>query len=73
MAISSIVNSTNFVLAYKVGTSEDGKDILKSTSWKCNSSASNDAIFRLGISMSTLFPYGVFDILKVVTSSLIEE
>lgn len=73
MAINSVINSTNFSIVFKAGITEDGKDILKTASWKCNPSASNEDIFNLGSALSVLYPFGIFDVLKEVNSSLVEE
>lgn len=73
MAVTSVINSTSFTLQYKTGITSEGKDVLKSTSWKCNSAATDESLYALGTAMSTLFPFGVSDILRVVNSSLSEE
>jgi len=73
MAISSIKNTSAFVLTYKVGVDENNKDIFVSQKFpKINKQATDEAIHTVGRAMETLLNYPLHDLRKVDDFSIVE-
>ncbi len=73
MAVTSIKNTSAFVLSYKVGVDENNKDIFVSQKFsKINNQATDEQIHAVGKAMEGLLNFPLHTLRKVDDFSIVE-